>query len=146
VEWDRRSENFQFDLVDDPQKFFVPDLAVACPGSTDNRELRENPAMVVEVTSPTTPRTVRNDRRVKPKQHAKAGIGCHLLVDQEPGTWKLFVLDGDWPGYQVHASGRYGAPIELPEPFGFVVPTDEWPACGGRSQAPGTGAGWESGP
>jgi Uma2 family endonuclease len=120
--------DFQFDLVDDPQKFFVPDLAIAHPGSTNDREFRENLAMVVEVTSPASPQTVRNDHGVKPKQYAKAGIGCYLLVDQEPGTRTLFVLDGDWPGCQVHGSGRYGTPIELPEPFGFTIPTDEWPA------------------
>lgn len=126
--WDLRSENFQFDLVDDPQKFFVPDLAVAHPGSTNNREFRENLALVAEVTSPASPQTVRNDRGLKSKQYAKAGIGLYLLVDQELGTWTLFALDGEWLGYQVHGSGRYGQPVKLPEPFGFTIPTGQWPA------------------
>jgi Uma2 family endonuclease len=128
VRWSIRSENFPFDLVDDPQKFFVPDLAVAHPGSQSNLDFRENLAMVVEVTSPSSPKTVKNDRGVKPKQYAKAGVPCYLLVDQEEGSWTLFTLDGDWPGYQVLSSGEYGTPIELPEPFGFTLPTDEWPA------------------
>jgi Uma2 family endonuclease len=128
TEWDLRGENFQFNLVDGPQKFFIPDLAVAYPGSASNREFRENLAMVVEVTSPDTPKTVRNDKGVKPEQYAKAGIPCYLLVDQEQGTWTLHVLDENVPGYQNHSTGRYGTPVKLPEPFGFAIPTDEWPA------------------
>jgi Uma2 family endonuclease len=132
MDWDLGSENFQFDLVDDPQRFFVPDLAIAYPGSTNNKEFRENLAMVVEVTSPPSPKTVANDREVKPRQYAKAGVPCYLLVDQAEGQWTLYCLEGDRPGYRVHSSGRYGgsesAPIKLPEPFGFALPTDEWPA------------------
>lgn len=126
VDWALRSENFQFDLVEDPEKFFVPDLAIAHPGSSNNREFREDLAMVVEVTSPGSPKTVANDRGAKPKQYAKGGIPCYLLVDQADGSWTLFVLNGDWPGYQLHSSGRYGETIKLPEPFGFELPTDEW--------------------
>jgi Uma2 family endonuclease len=128
VRWALRSENFQFDLVDGPQKFFIPDLAIAHPGSTSNREFRENLAMVVEVTSPESPQTVRNDHGVKPTQYAKAAIPCYLLVDQEQGTWTVYVLDDDRPGYRIHGTGRYGNPIKLPAPFEFAIPTDEWPA------------------
>lgn len=119
--------DFQFDIVDDPQKFFIPDIAVAYPGSTSNREFRENLVMVVEVTSPDSSKTVRNDHGVKPEQYAKAGIPCYLLVDQERGSWTIHVLDGDRPGYRIHSTGRYGAPVKLPEPFEFALPTDEWP-------------------
>jgi Uma2 family endonuclease len=126
--WDVRRMSFQFDLVDDPRKFFVPDLAVARPGSTNDREFRENLAMVVEVTSPGAPETVENDHGVKPKQYAKARLPCYLLVDQQQATWTVYVLEDDWPGYLIHSRGGYGAPIELPEPFGFTIPTSEWPA------------------
>lgn len=127
VHWKMRAGDFQLNRVDDPQKFFVPDIAIAYPGSRNNREFRENLAMVVEVTSPKSPETVKNDHVLKPKQYAKAGIPCYLLVDQEQGSWTVYTLDGDWPGYQVHSSGKYGAPVELPEPFGFAISTDEWP-------------------
>lgn len=127
VEWDLRLGDFQFNLPEDQQKFFIPDLSVAYPGSASNREFRKNLALVVEVTSPKSPETVKNDHGIKPKQYAKGGVPCYLLVDQAEGTWTLFALDGKWPGYQVHSSGRYGIPIELPEPFGFTIPTDEWP-------------------
>jgi hypothetical protein len=83
--------------------------------------------MLVEVTSPGSPKTVRNDHGIKPRQYAKAGIPCYLLVDQEQGSWTLHVLGDTHPGFQVHSSGLYGAPINLPEPFRFALPTDEWP-------------------
>ena len=106
VDWSVSGGNFQFDLVDDPQKFFVPDLAVAYPGSTSNRDFRENLSMVVEVTSPSSPKTVKNDHDTKPKQYAKAGIGCYLLVDQTIGEWTLVTLSDAVPDYQVHSGGH----------------------------------------
>lgn len=90
TKWALRSENFQFDLVEDPEKFFVPDLAIAHPGSSNNREFREDLAMVVEVTSPGSPKTVANDRGTKPKQYPKGGVPCYLLVDQADGSWTCF--------------------------------------------------------
>lgn len=125
--WALRAGDFQFELADNPNKYFIPDISVAYPGATSNREFRENLAMVVEVTSPRSPETVKNDYGVKHKQYARNGVPCYLLVDQERSTWTVFVLDGPWPGYQVHSNGRYGDPVKLPEPFGFAVPTDEWP-------------------
>ena len=128
VDWSMRAGDFQLNRIDDPQKFFIPDIAVAYPGSRDNLEFRENLAMVVEITSPKSPDTVQNDYGIKAKQYAKAGIPCYLLVDQEQGSWTVYALDGDWPGYQVYGSGKYGAPVKLPEPFGFAIGTDEWPS------------------
>jgi Uma2 family endonuclease len=127
VRWRMRTGDFQLNRIDDPQQFFIPDIAVAYPGSRDNLEFRENLAMVVEITSPNSPDTVQNDYGIKAKQYAKAGIPCYLLVDQEQGSWTVYALDGDWPGYQVYGSGKYGTPVKLPEPFGFELPTDEWP-------------------
>lgn len=133
VRWRMRTGDFQLNRIDDPQKFFIPDIAVAYPGSRDNLELRESLAMVVEITSPKSPDTVQNDYGIKAKQYAKAGIPCYLLVDQEQGSWTLYALDGGWPGYQVYGSGKYGAPVKLPEPFGFELPTDEWPSYSDES-------------
>ena len=127
LEWDVRSENFQFELADNPNKYFIPDLAVAYPGATSNRQFRENLVMVVEVTSPKSPETVKNDHGTKRKQYAKNGVPCYLLVDQAERSWTVHVLEGEWPGYRVHSHGRYGEAIKLPEPFGFAIPTDEWP-------------------
>jgi Uma2 family endonuclease len=127
VRWELRFGDFQLERVDDPRRFFVPDIAIAYPDMRTNGEFRENTVMVVEVTSTKTPETVENDRVVKRKQYAKAGVPFYLLVDQEYGDWHLYALAGTWPGYQVHSTGAYGDPIKLPNPFGFTLRTDEWP-------------------
>ena len=51
----------------------------------------------MEVTSPASADTVYNDRVVKPRQYAKAGIPLYLLVDQERTAWTLHGL-ADKPG------------------------------------------------
>jgi Uma2 family endonuclease len=118
TEWVIDSENFQWDLPDDSSRFYVPDIVVSHPDATI--------AMVVEVTSPASADTVYNDRVVKPVQYAKGGIPLYLLVDQERSSWTLHGL-GEQPGFQLLAAGKYGESIPLPVPFGFSVPTSEWP-------------------
>jgi Uma2 family endonuclease len=125
--WDISAGDFQFEWNDVERHFCVPDLAIAYPGTTSNAEFRENLVMVVEVTSPKSRDTVGNDFEVKYKQYAKGGVPLYLLVDQEHSAWHLYALMGQWPGYQVYAEGGYGEPIELPEPFGFDLPTQPWP-------------------
>lgn len=128
--WSVRVGDFQFDRPDNEEKFFIPDIAVAHPGSTSNQEFRDKIAMVVEVTSPKSPETVENDYGVKPEQYAEAGVPLYLLVDQEKSRWMLFALSTEKPGYQIEAQGGYGSPIELPAPLGFTVATEQWPARG----------------
>lgn len=126
--WEVSAGDFQFEWNDALFRFSVPDLAIAYPGTASNAEFREALMMVVEVTSPKSRETVENDFVVKRKQYAKGGVPLYLLVDQVECTWHLHALTGDWPGYQVYAEGAYGAAIALPEPFGFELPTDTWPA------------------
>jgi Uma2 family endonuclease len=64
--------DFQFERVD--PRFFIPDIAVAHPGTTSNAEFQENIALVVEVTSPKSPETVENDYGIKAEQYAEAGV------------------------------------------------------------------------
>lgn len=128
VDWELTSENFQWEFGDGTERFSIPDMIVAFPGATSRAELRENIALIVEITSPKTPKTVKNDKGLKPKRYAKAGVPFYLLVDQQEGSWTLHELRDDWPGYQIHSTGEYGKPIELPAPFGFAIPTDKWPA------------------
>jgi Uma2 family endonuclease len=126
--WAVHSENFQWDLLDSPQRFFyVPDLVVTRKGARSTTEEREGIELIVEVTSPGSPKTVVNDREVKPKEYAKGGVPLYLLVDQEFGTWTLHALTKGWARYQILADGRYGEKIHLPAPFGFDIPTDDWP-------------------
>jgi Uma2 family endonuclease len=106
-------------------RFYFPDVVVVRPGATV--EERAAIALIIEVTSPTSPDTVLNDRETKPKEYAKAGVPLYLLVDEERGDWTLFGLAEGWQRYQVAAEGKYGEPIPLPAPFGFAVETNDWP-------------------
>jgi Uma2 family endonuclease len=127
IRWAIDSENFQWELPDQSGRFYVPDVAVSHPGASTPSEERAAIALVVEVTSPASADTVYNDRVVKPRQYARAGIPLYLLVDQERTAWTLHGL-GDGSGYELLAAGKYGESVPLPAPFGFPVPTDEWPA------------------
>lgn len=127
VDWELGTENFQWEFADGTERFSIPDIIVALPGATSRAELRENIALIVEITSPKSPKTVQNDKSVKPKRYAKAGVPFYLLVDQHESSWTLHELRDDWPGYQIHSTGGYGELIELPKPFGFAIPTDQWP-------------------
>jgi Uma2 family endonuclease len=120
-------ENYQWDLSDGSGRFFIPDLAFIHPDATTVEEERTAIALVVEVTSPTSPDTVLNDRTTKPVEYAKAGVPLYLLVDQELAKWTLFGLAEGWQRYQVVADGAYGDEISLPAPLGFSIETTDWP-------------------
>ena len=130
VRWTIDSENFQWDLPDQSGRFYVPDIAVSHPGAATLAEERAAIALIVEVTSPASADTVYNDRVVKPRQYAKAGIPLYLLVDQERTAWTLHGV-GDKPGYDVLAAGKFGESVSLPAPFGFSVSSTEWPTSRG---------------
>ena len=132
-----RMENYQWDLPDGSGRFYVPDIAFIHPGATTAEEERTAIVLVVEVTSPTSPDTVANDRTTETVQYAKAGVPLYLLVDQELGRWTLFGLAegwqrvsdggrrrlrrGDQPAratqFQPHHSGLAALEVESPLPF-----------------------------
>jgi Uma2 family endonuclease len=120
-------ENYQWDLPDSSGRFYIPDIAFIHPDATTTEEERAAIALVVEVTSPTSPDTVLNDRTTKPVQYAKAGVPLYLLVDQELGRWTLFGLAEGWERYQVAADGAYGEEISLPAPLNFSLTSATWP-------------------
>lgn len=126
VEWDVDAEHLQWEFRDGSRRFLVPDLAVSYPGAGSRHELQDSVVLVAEVTSPGC-ETVANDFEIKPKRCARNGVPFYLLVDQEKGEWTLHSLIAGRPRYDIHSTGSYGAPIDLPEPFGFSLPTDEWP-------------------
>jgi Uma2 family endonuclease len=127
VNWFVYSEDFQWELADGSDRFYVPDVVVVHPDARTKEEERAAVALVAEVTSPTSPDTVLNDRETKPVQYARAGIPLYLLVDQEPGEWTLSALAEGWQRYQVAARGKLGEPVLLPAPFGFAIETSDWP-------------------
>ncbi len=127
VNWETY-ENFQWDLPDDKsRRFYVPDLVFIHPDAVTAEEERAAIVLIVEVTSPSSPDTVLNDRTTKPVQYAKAGIPLYLLVDQELGRWTLHGLHEGWQRYQVLADGAYGEDIPLPAPLAFTILTADWP-------------------
>jgi Uma2 family endonuclease len=126
VRW-KAHGNFQWNLPDGSGRFYIPDVVVVHPDARTLEEQRAAIAMIVEVTSPTSPDTVLNDRATKPKEYGKAGVPLYLLVDQERGEWSLFGLAEGWQRYQVAAAGKYGEPVPLPPPFDFEVATSDWP-------------------
>jgi len=130
IDWRVYSNNFQWDLPDGSDRFYVPDVVVVHPDARTREEERAAIALVVEVTSPASPDTVLNDRETKPRQYAKAGLPLYLLVDQERGEWTLYALAEGWQRYQVAADGKYGEQIPLPPPFGFEIATADWPRYG----------------
>lgn len=119
--------DFQWDLPGGSGRFYIPDAVVIHPDAQTPEEERAGIALVVEVTSPTSPDTVLNDRATKPKEYAKAGIPLYLLVDQEFARWTLHALAEGWQRYQVAAAGKYGEAVPLPAPFGFEIGTTDWP-------------------
>jgi Uma2 family endonuclease len=128
IEWAVHSEHYQWDLPGGSGRFFVPDVVVIPPGVRTKQEESASIALVVEVTSPASADTVYNDRVVKPPQYAKGGVPLYLLVDQERAAWTLHELvAGEKPAYRLASSGKYGEDIALPGPFGFAIPTGEWP-------------------
>jgi Uma2 family endonuclease len=127
VNWETY-ENFQWDLPDDKsRRFYVPDLVFIHPDAVTAEEERAAIVLIVEVTSPSSPDTVLNDRTTKPVQYAKANVPLYLLIDQELGCWTLHGLHEGWQRYQVVAAGAYGEDIPLPSPLGFTIPTADWP-------------------
>jgi Uma2 family endonuclease len=126
TEWTIDSENFQWNLPGQSERFYVPDIVVSHPGARTPEDEHAAIALIVEVTSPASADTVYNDRVVKPAQYARAEVPLYLLIDQERTAWTLHGL-GDKPGYQLLSAGKFGESVPLPAPFGFSIPSTEWP-------------------
>jgi Uma2 family endonuclease len=126
VDW-AVDENYQWNVPDGSGRYYIPDLVFIHPDAVTVEEERAAIALIVEVTSPTSPDTVFNDRTTKPVEYAKAGVPFYLLVDQELAKWTLLGLAEGWQRYQVVADGSYGEEISLPAPLGFSIETAGWP-------------------
>ncbi|MFD8596425.1 Uma2 family endonuclease [Kitasatospora sp. NPDC059646] len=102
--------------------WFIPDVAVVPRELAREGEalLPEQTLLIVEVTSETTGDT---DRLVKPRRYAEYGAPLYLLIDRRDATCTLFAEPGP-PGYARTAGPLpFGAPIDLPEPFGLRLDT-----------------------
>jgi len=91
-------------------------------------------ALAVEVTSPSTAGEDRQpgSRRVRPSKwngYARVGIGYYLIVDRDPKVAAATLYtepDRESGSYTQSVSWKFGDTIELPEPFGVSIRTDEW--------------------
>ncbi|MBU3060698.1 Uma2 family endonuclease [Nocardia sp. NEAU-G5] len=120
---------------------YIPDLCImdreiARQARVDNvhKLLPHQLAFAVEVTSPSTATEDRcpGPRRVRPSKwngYARVGIGYYLIVDRDPkvAVSTLYAEpDRESGSYQESVSWKFGETIELPEPFGISIRTDEW--------------------
>lgn len=81
--------------------------------------------LVAEVVSPSS---IREDREVKPRSCALAGIPFYLLVDRlaTPTTLTFFSQPGK-NGYANADVAHVGSKLRLPEPFGLTLDTGTLP-------------------
>ncbi|MGW0602918.1 Uma2 family endonuclease [Streptomyces sp. NPDC002644] len=109
---------------------YIPDLVVV-----PERELRTDgdvyvlasvAELVVEITSPGN---AAHDRLKKPAGYAQAGVPLYLLIDRWAPGGPAVTLYGEPQGdtYRVLSAGKFGDPVDLPEPFGCVLDTADYP-------------------
>ncbi|QNP70593.1 Uma2 family endonuclease [Streptomyces roseirectus] len=107
----------------------IPDLLVM-PVQEDPETDAYLPAalaeLVVEVTSQSN---ARHDRVSKPAAYAAAGIPLYLLVDRWADGGPTITLYGEPRNdvYRVLKAGKFGDPIDLPEPFDLTLDTSDFP-------------------
>ncbi|WP_372408591.1 Uma2 family endonuclease [Streptomyces luteireticuli] len=83
----------------------------------------EGVLMVVEVTSDDTD-TNRRDRMEKPSGYAAAGIPVYLLIDRDRAMVTVYSEPKDGE-YLSILSRPYGESVQLPDPVGFTLDTEE---------------------
>ncbi|MQY18132.1 Uma2 family endonuclease [Nocardia macrotermitis] len=120
---------------------YIPDLCVmdrdiARRARLDDvhKLLPHQVALAVEVTSPSTAAEDRQpgSRRVRPSKwngYARVGIEYYLIVDRDPkvAVTTLFTApDRESGRYRESVNWKFGERIDLPEPFGVSIRTDEW--------------------
>lgn len=79
--------------------------------------------MTVEVTSRDRD-TNQRDRVDKPHGYAAAGIPIYLLVDRDTNSVTVYA-DPEKGEYRSVTSRAFGVAIDLPDPVGFTLETDE---------------------
>jgi Uma2 family endonuclease len=106
-----------------------PDLAILTDADKlpdlENVMPVEHVLLVAEVVSPSG---IRDDREVKPRSCALAGIPYYLLIDRlvRPLTVTLFSEPGE-DGYRRTVAVHVGGELTLPEPFELTLDTGTLP-------------------
>lgn len=114
--------------IDELERLYIPDFVVAPLHTTrsDGTLRPGDPLLVVEISSPST---ARFDREEKRWAYARAGIPSYLLVDRVRSSGPVVVLhtqpkDGQ---YQSVVQVPYGEKLTLPPPFDVELDTSEFP-------------------
>ena len=80
----------EIDWIVDRTTVVRPDVVVLC-GGVPERHVESPPAMVIEVTSPST---AENDRGYKRQLYASQGVAMYVLIDRENGHIVIQRSDG----------------------------------------------------
>ncbi|GHF48668.1 hypothetical protein GCM10010218_32690 [Streptomyces mashuensis] len=110
---------------------YVPDLVVLPEALLLESSGHYVPAaaaeLVIEITSKDN---AHHDRIKKAAGYARAGVPLYLLVDRWAPGRPTITLYGEPKGdvYCLLHAGKFGDPVPLPEPFGFTLETDGFPA------------------
>ncbi|MEV7426356.1 MULTISPECIES: Uma2 family endonuclease [unclassified Streptomyces] len=100
----------------------IPDLVIASKGSFADEFEYHDPAPALLVAEVTSRSTGANDRGVKIRGYARAGIPVYLLIDREADQAVLCTVPvGD--AYRRKESYKLSEAVPLPEPFGFELDT-----------------------
>src|SRR6476469_6567988 len=121
---------FEDNCPDDHEVFFAPldwqpdgrtslepDLLVVAKDRLGEANITENPALVVEVLSPSTSRF---DRVLKFSRYAEAGIPQYWIVDPRTPSVEVFGLDADG-SYQLTARTEGNGSVTVAAPLAVTV-------------------------
>ena len=95
----------------------APDLLVVARDRIGEKNIQENPAIVVEVLSPSSR---RYDRLLKFGRYAEAGIPQYWIVDPDRPSVEVYDLD-DQGAYRLTASAEGDAQVEVVAPLNLTV-------------------------
>lgn len=110
-------------------KLFMPDVAVlpeaAVPSSGGTDALAELALLVVEITSMSNADT---DRTTKLSAYAHAPVPVYLLVDRFDAAGPTVTVYSEPKAGHYERAQRvpFGKPVEIPDPIGLTIPTDEF--------------------
>jgi Uma2 family endonuclease len=101
----------------DERTSLEPDLLVVARDRIGEKNIQENPAIVVEVLSPSSR---RYDRLLKFGRYAEAGIPQYWIVDPDRPSVEVYDLD-DQGAYRLTASAEGDAQVEVVAPLNLTV-------------------------
>jgi Uma2 family endonuclease len=108
-----------------PADRVIPDVVVAPKGSFATSEEWHDPSPVVLVAEVTSTSTGANDRGMKLRAYARAGVPHYFLVDRKAWTVTLYAEPSDG-GYRSQRTTPISEKIMLPKPFEFELDTSEF--------------------